>query len=172
MRHDQRVPDKVSLRLRFKPAEDLPSTEALWATPVDADDRGGTYRLENSSFMVPLGAGDVVRAELDGEGVLQVTGLVEASPMIMTVVAAPPGADMDLQPVVAVWSKRGAFWTEGRSGMLVTVWSRGVQLDTIAEVLEPVVADGALKWLATAEPEARVAENMPEVDFELDSGEG
>jgi len=166
------VPDMVNLRLKFRPAEDLPATEALWATPVDADGGGGTYRLENSSFMVPLGAGDVVRAELDGEGMLQVTGLVEPSPMILTVVAAPPGAEMDLQPVVAVWSERGAFWTEGRSGMLVTVWSRGVQLDTIAEVLEPVVTNGALEWLATAEPEMRVAENMPEVDFELDPGEG
>ena len=164
------MPQNVKLMVRFKPAEDLPSSEELWATPVEAGEGGGTYRLANSSYMVPLAAGDVVRAELNADNVLQVTGLVGPSRMIMTVLAAPPGSAMNLEPVVAVWSKSGAYWTEGRSGMLVTVWAEWIDLPAIAEVVQPAV-DAGVEWLATAPPEVRVADNMTEVDFEL-AGEG
>ena len=169
MGQDRRVSQNVKLMLRFKPAENLPSSEELWATPVEAGEDGGSYRLANSSYMVPLATGDVVRAEHNRDGVLQVTGLVGPSPMIMTVLAAPPGSAMNLEPVVAVWSKSGAYWTEGRSGMLVTVWAEWIDVATITEVVQPAV-DAGVEWLATAPPEVRVADNMTEVDFELAGG--
>lgn len=67
----------VKVRLKFKEGADLPATETMWAEPVETHDGGGTYRLMNTSFMVPLAAGDVVRAEIDGWGGLQVVNAVE-----------------------------------------------------------------------------------------------
>jgi len=161
------MPDVVKLRVKYKPSEDLPSSEGLWAEPVDAHEGGGTYRLQNSSFMVPLGAGDLVRAEPAGDGVLQLVELVSPCASILTVVAAPPGADLDLQPIVEEWSSQGALWTEGRAGMLVTTWSEQLRLEAIEAVIKPTLARG-LTWLATEFPATRVAANMPEIDFQLE----
>jgi len=160
------MPDVVELRVKYKPSEELPASEGLWAEPVDAHERGGTYRLRNSSFMVPLGAGDLVRAEPAGDGVLQLVELVSPCGSILTVVAAPPGAELDLQPVVEAWSAGGALWTESKNGLLVTVWPQQLRLEAIESVIQPTLPLG-LAWLATAFPSVRVAENMPEVDFEL-----
>ena len=102
--------------MKYKPTENMPASESLWAEPVEADQGGGSYRLRNSSFVVPLAAGDVVRAEQAGDGELQVTGLVGASGWVLTMVGAPPGAELDLQPVVEAWSAGGALWTEARTG--------------------------------------------------------
>jgi hypothetical protein len=145
----------------------MPASESLWAEPLEADQSGGSYRLQNSSFVVPLAAGDVVRAERAGDGELQVTGLVSASEAVLTMVGAPPGADLDLQPVVEAWSAGGALWTENNNGQLVTVWSQELRLEAIESVIRPSLSLG-LMWLATAFPSVRVAENMPELDFELE----
>ena len=91
---DRRAPELAKLRVRYQPTENMPARESLWAEPVEADHGGGSYRLQNSSFVVPLAAGDVVRAERAGDGELQVTGLVSASGSVLTVVGAPPGADL------------------------------------------------------------------------------
>jgi uncharacterized protein DUF4265 len=167
MREDQRVADVVKLRIRYKPTRDMPARETVSAVPVEAGPDGGTYRLQNSSFVVPLAAGDVVRAEAAGDGELQLTGLVSASPSILTVVGAPPGADLDVQPVIEEWKAGGALWTEHNNGLLVTVWPETHRLDTIETVIKPTLAHGLI-WLATAFPSVRVAEHMPEVDFELE----
>ena len=164
---DRRALELTKLRVRYKPAENMPARESLWAEPVEADQGGGSYRLQNSSFCVPLAAGDVVRAERAGDGELQVTGLVSTSGSVLTVVGAPPGADMDLRPLVEAWSEGGAWWTEARGGLLVTVWPEQMRLEAIEVVIRPTLAQG-LAWLATAFPSARVAENMHEVDFELE----
>ena len=103
MTQDRTAPDVVKLRMKYKPTENMPASESLWAEPVEADQGGGSYRLRNSSFVVPLAAGDVVRAEQAGDGELQVTGLVGASGSVLTMVGAPPGAELDLQPVVEAW---------------------------------------------------------------------
>ena len=55
--------DLVKLRVLFKPADNLPAAENVWAAPVEVNEGGGTYRLENNSFMVAMAAGDLVRAE-------------------------------------------------------------------------------------------------------------
>ncbi len=167
MTQDRRGPDVARLRLRFRPTENMPASESLWAEPLEADQRGGSYRLQNSSFVVPLAAGDVVRAEQAGDGELQVTGLVSPSDAVLTIVGAPPGAALDLQPVVEAWSAGGALWTESNNGLLVTVWPQGMRLEAIESVVRPSLSHG-LMWLATAFPSVRVAENMGEVDFELE----
>jgi hypothetical protein len=167
MGEDRRMPDVVELRVKYKPSEELPASEGLWAEPVDAHERGGTYRLRNSSFMVPLGAGDLVRAEPAGDGVLQLVELVSPCGSILTVVAAPPGAELDLQPIVEEWSTQGALWTEGRGGMLVTTWSEQMRLEAIEVVIQPTLSRG-LTWLTTEFPATRVAANMPEIDFQLE----
>ncbi len=166
MTQDRTAPDVVKLRMRYKPTENMPASESLWAEPVEADQGGGSYRLRNSSFVVPLAAGDVVRAEQAGDGELQVTGLVGASGSVLTMVGAPPGAELDLQPVVEAWSAGGALWTENKNGLLVTVWPEQLRLEAIESVVQPTLSLG-LAWLATAFPSVRVAEYMPEVDFEL-----
>jgi hypothetical protein len=167
LEEDRDVPDVVKLRVRYKPTESMPARESLWAQPVDSDESGGSYRLQNSSFIVPLAAGDVVRAEPAGDGELQVTGLVSASDSVLTMVGAPPGAELDLQPVIDEWSAGGALWTESNNGLLVTVWPQRMRLEMIESVIKPTLSHG-LAWLATAFPSIRVSENMPEVDFELE----
>jgi hypothetical protein len=157
----------VKLRVRYKPTENMPARESLWAEPLEAHPGGGSYRLQNSSFVVPLAAGDVVRAEQAGDGELQVTGLVSTSGSVLTVVGAPPGAELDLQPVVEAWSAGGALWTETNNGLLVTVWPEHMRLEVIESVIQPTLPAGLI-WLATAFPSVRVAENMPEVEFELE----
>jgi hypothetical protein len=164
---DQQKPGRVKVRVKYKHTENMPALEELWAEPIEAHVDGGTYRLQNSSFVVPLAAGDLVWAEQAGDGVLQVTGLVGPSNAILTVVGGPPGIDLDMEPVVASWSEGGALWTEGRAGLLVTVWSEQMRLEDIEIVIRPTLALGLL-WLATAFPSSRTAEHMPEVDFQLE----
>ena len=77
--------EQLRLRLRFVARADLPDTEDLWAEPVDAHDGGGTYRLLNTSFVVPLGAGDTVRAAIDGRGRLQIVDIVRPCDRVLTV---------------------------------------------------------------------------------------
>jgi hypothetical protein len=156
------APDMVKLRVRYKPTPDMPAWETLWAERSEAG-----YRLQNSSFVVPLAAGDVVRAELAGDGELQLVGLVGPSASILTVVGAPPGADLDVQPAIDEWTSGGALWTEHNNGLLVTVWPEGHRLDQIESVLKPTLGLGLI-WLATAFPSIRDAEHMPEVEWELE----
>lgn len=163
MGQDPDAPEMVKLRVRFKPTPDMPAWETLWAAPVEA----GSYRLQNCSFVVPLAAGDVVRAEPAGDGELQLTGLVGPSASILTVVGAPPGADLDVQPVIDEWRSGGALWTEHNNGLMVTVWPEGHRLDQVEAVIKPTLAHGLI-WLATAFPSIRDAEHMPEVEWELE----
>jgi hypothetical protein len=164
---DQQRPDRVKVRVKYQHTDTMPAREELWAEPIEVDGDAGTYRVLNSSFVVPLAAGDLVWAERAGDGVLQVTGLVGPSNGILTVVGGPPGIDLDMEPVVASWSEGGAMWTEGRAGLLVSVWTEQMRLEDIERVIRPTLARGLL-WLATAFPSSRTAEHMPEVDFQLE----
>src|SRR3712207_6416216 len=102
--------DLVKVRVRLKPdEEDEGPVESLWAEPLDAHEGGGTFRLENNSFMAPLAAGDVVRAELDGDGVLQVTALVESGGGVVTLFEP---ADWDgVEAMLERWREAGATWS-------------------------------------------------------------
>ena len=98
------------LRLRFVARADLPDTEDLWAEPVDAHDGGGTYRLLNTSFVVPLGAGDTVRAAIDGRGRLQIVDIVRPCDRVLTVTGHEDSVSTEDAQEVA------QGWTEGTDG--------------------------------------------------------
>ena len=159
--------DPVKVRLKLRPGDERPPGECLWAKPVDAHDGGGVYVLQNSSFFVPLGAGDRIRAELDDDGDLQVVDVVDPSDMVLTVVVTH-GEGHELQAMIDRWAGQGAAWTEGADGLLVTVWREGLTTEDIETVLGPDLAEGRGAWIATAGPEDRTRDALPEVDSEVD----
>ena len=68
-------PVKVVIRLADPEG---PASESIWATPVDAGDAGGSYRVENLTFFAPFVPGDLVACTLDADSRYQVTALLEA----------------------------------------------------------------------------------------------
>ena len=111
--------ERVQLRVRFASAGD----EQLWATAVDAG--GGTYRLESNSFSVPLAAGDLVRADSDAAGRLQVVDVVEPCDGVLTIFAPDATAAPDaVTALMDVWRMQGAGWTEHGGPFLATVVAR------------------------------------------------
>ena len=84
----------------------------------------------------------------------------------LTVVGFPP----DMQDVgsrVDRWVAAGAVWTESHGGVLATVWADGMGFPAIEAVIQPDLEAGA-QWLGGAGPGDRTADNLTEVDFELD----
>lgn len=159
----------VKVRLKFKEGADLPAAETMWAEPVEAHDGGGTYRLMNTSFMVPLAAGDVVRAEIDGWGGLQVVNAVEPCDRVMTVVEFPEADDAKVKAIADSWTKGTDGWTEGGNRMLFTIWAEGMPLPAVSTILDAAI--GSLEgweWHAAAGPEHRTEADLGDVDFELD----
>lgn len=162
--------DYVKLRLRFKDVEDLPVGEGMWGEPLEANDGGGTYRLLNSSFMVPLAAGDTVRAALDGRGALQIIDIVEPCDRVLTVTGYAATADKDeVRRIADTWTEGNDGWTEGTSGLLYTTWPAGMSLLEVDEVLRDSIGDRPeWQWLATAQPADRRRAEHQDVEFELD----
>lgn len=160
--------DLVKVSLKFKPADDLPASEGLWARPVEAHEGGGIYELENSSFMVPLAAGDRVRAQLDGDSRLQIVDLAGASSSLLTVIQAHCEGSA-LQAMLDRWASAGALWTEGGNGVMITTWRPGLSPDDIGVVLRPDLLSGRGEWVATAAPDDRTRAALHEVDFDLDT---
>ena len=157
----------VKLRIRLRPGDDVPLGEWLWATPLDANEGGGTYELGNCAFFTPMAAGDIVRAELDADGCLQVVDVVEPSDGILTGVQVADGLGELAKEAGDAWRDHGAIWSEGGDGLLMTIWKAGVGWDEIEEAVAPYVARG-LVWLGGAEPGQRGRGCHPDVDFELD----
>ena len=83
--------DLVKVLIRFRGPDRPLRGEKLWARPVDAGPDGGTYALQTSSFLVPLAALDVVRAERNAEGDLQVVDVVTPSDAVWTAFLTRPG---------------------------------------------------------------------------------
>jgi hypothetical protein len=158
--------ESVKVRVRFKPDDTLPAGEGMWAHPVRAHDGGGTYELRNTSFYVPLAVRDVVRAELDADGMLQVTDVVCPGPFVMSwaVCRAPD----DAAAIGDRWLERGANWSEGTNGMLATVWNEGVDRRQVDEVLAADLRAGHLTWALAIDPDERVAGAQESVEFALD----
>ena len=162
--------DHVKLRLRFKEQDDLPAGEGMWAEPVVAHDGGGTYRLLNSSFMVPLATGDLVRAQVDGWGGLQITDIIEPSNRVLTVTGYDDSLDIDeVKRTADAWTEGTDGWTEGTNGLLYTIWREGMSIGEVEAVLSRSIGGHpGWQWHATALPADRVRERQHEVDFELD----
>ena len=141
------VKERVELRLRFKEDEDLPPREWLSAEPVRADDRGGTYRLLNSSIFAPVAVGDLVRATSDGGGGLQITDLLRPSDRVLTALEYPttePGED--IRRVADSWTEGTDGWSEGTPPVLFTIWAQGMRLEQIGELLRGSIG-GRAGWI-------------------------
>lgn len=159
--------DRVKVNVRYRAELQLLAGESLWAVPVDAHDAGGTYRLQNNSFYLPLAVGDVVRAELNGDELLQVVDVVRPAPVVLTSVAVH-GDHRAARELGDRWRKSGASWSEGTEGLLSTVWEAGVDADRALAVLAPDLLAGRAELLWAAGPEQRTREALTAVDFELD----
>lgn len=162
----QRAPVKV--RVRFVDDDDLPAGEGMWARPVDAHDGGGTYELLNSSWFVPLAVGDLVRAELDGDGMLQVTAIACPGPRLMSQAVAASADPGILQLLVDRWRERGANWSESGGPTVVTIWEEGVTLEQVERVLADDLAAGHLTWAQSIAPDERLGEAQGLIDFTLE----
>ncbi len=166
MNPDSRV-QPVKLRIRLRPGDDIPMSEWLWATPLDADEGGGTYELANCAFYTPMAAGDLVRAELDADGYLQVVDVAEPSGGILTAVQFDDGAERLAEEAGDAWREHGAIWSEGGHGLMMTIWKAEIGWDTIEAAIAPYVGPG-LRWLGGVEAQHRRRDSHPDVDFELD----
>lgn len=171
-----RRPALVKVQVRIRPELGGPGSESLWAEPVDAGDAGGTYRLANTGFVAVLAVDDVVRAELDGDGLLQVVDVVQPADRCVTgLMVEGPGVTAEVTGLlVAELSARGAEASESAGpGFVVTTWRAGMsELEVRAAVPEAVAAtDGPDDVLVTLvdcfTPEDRTRERLDDVDFEL-----
>lgn len=154
----------MKVRLKFRDRRDLPTGEGLWARQLDGNSGGGTYELENSSFYVPLAVGDVVRAQLDADGYLQVTGWVQPGPHLLTTVELD-GARCDVDAVTTRWADAGAVWSEDSDGLVLTVWTLDER--QVAGILDADIAAGHARWLGTSRPEERSRRGLRDVDLRI-----
>lgn len=162
--------NKVKVRLRFKEGYVEVAGESMWASPVVADDSGGTYSLENNSFYAALGVGDIVRAELDGDGLLQVTDVVMPSPAIISAFEWSWRRLSGDQACAMAdgWRDRGASWTEGSGQVFVTIWKPESDHQSVLETLQEEERAGRGEILEILEGEDRTRALQGNVDFALD----
>lgn len=158
--------ESVKIRVRFKPDDTLPEGESMWARPVKAHEGGGTYELRNTSWHVPLAALDLVRAELDADGILQVTDVVCPGPFVMSWAVCRSQADV--AAVGDSWLERGSAGSEGFDRMLASVWQEGMTRGQVQEVLDADVRAGHLTWARAIEPDERVGSAQESIEFALD----
>jgi hypothetical protein len=132
---------------------------------VAVDDEG-TYRLETSSFFVPLAAGDLVRAAPDASGQLQVVDVVEPCDAVLTIFAPDAAASPEaITALMRVWEATGAGQSERGGPFVATVWP-DMPMDAIAAQLNADQEAGRGEWILAAEPHERTREAQDEIDFE------
>ena len=163
--------DPVHLRVRFTNAGDAVDPgdlsldhEELTAVAVEP---AGTFRLESSSFFVPLAAGDLVRAAEGPTGTLQVVDVVEPCDAVLTIFAPDPEASPEtITALMRVWEATGAGRSERGGPFVATVWP-DMPMDAVAAQLNADQAAGRGEWILAAEPHERRREVQDEIDFEL-----
>ena len=155
----------VEVSVRSRRRGSAPTQERLRALLVAGDRVEGTYELASSSSLVPLVAGDVVRAELAADGFPQVTGWVRSGPRVQTEVELDPSR-CDVEQVLARWTVHGALRTEERDGRWLTTWTLG--LLEVADVIDADQARGHAFWLRTSLPGDRGPLALRDVDLWLD----
>jgi len=163
------VSDPTRLRVRLAPPEEDADGSLDHEDVVGvAVDGVGTYRLESSSFFVPLAAGDLVRAAADAEGRLQVVDVVEPCDAVLTIFA--PDAEASPESITAlmrVWEATGAGRSERGGPFVATVWP-DMPMDAVAAQLNADQAAGRGEWILAAEPHERRREAQAEISFGLD----
>jgi hypothetical protein len=156
---------RVHLRVRM---DDGSSQAEVLRASVNEGSAVSTYRLQNHAFFAPLAAGDVVRAEPDGSGVLQVVDIVRPMDAVLTLVGRVWDADVDLDAVMDRWQAGGAGWTEGVAGAVATVWAEGMSPEAVVEVMNPELEAGALELLEVSLPGDRTRQALADqIDFSL-----
>lgn len=128
--------DKTCVSLPLAACHPSLKYETLWAT----DGPGSRKTLLNSSFFVPLAVGDVVDTiARDGREII--ADLVQAGDMTLsTCVVHASVSDEEQIRVTESWRARGARWTEGGRGFLLTVWAPDVSADDVARIVRDDVA--------------------------------
>jgi len=172
--------DPVALRVRFVTA-DLPqlSEDEVAAQEDEASsfdhedvvgvavDEDGTYRLESSSFFVPLAIGDLVRAERAADGELQVVDVVAPCDAVLTIFAPDANASPEaITGLMRIWEATGAGHSERGGPFVATVWP-DMPMDAVAAQLNADQAAGRGEWILAAEPHERRREAQDEIAFEL-----
>ena len=167
--------DPTRLRVRFAVAD--PVEQAADEDPDNsfnhedvvgvAIDDDGTYRLESSSFFVPLAAGDLVRAAADADGGLQVVDVVEPCDAVLTIFAPDASASPEaITGLMRIWEAIGAGRSERGGPFVATVWP-DMPMDAVAAQLNADQAAGRGEWILAAEPRERRRDAQDEIDFEL-----
>ncbi len=160
--------DLVKVLIRFRGPDRPLRGEWLWARPVDAGPAGGDYALQTSSFLVPLAALDVVRAERNDDGDLQLVDVVGPSDAVWTAFLTRPGtSETTLRQMGDRWHEAGAAWTE-RSGAaaLVSTWP-GLGVPEVIGAMAADVRAGHGNLVAVVTPQHRRRGFQLDIDFEL-----
>jgi hypothetical protein len=138
--------------------------EDVVGVAVDSD---GTFRLESSSFFVPLAAGDLVRAAADASGALQIVDVVEPCAAVLTIFAPDAGASPEaITALMRVWEATGAGRSERGGPFVATIWP-DMPMDAVAAQLNADQAAGRGEWILAAEPHERSREMQDEIEFEI-----
>lgn len=143
--------------------------EALWATPVGADDDGwGTYVLRNNGLFAALRLGDVVMAERGIDSHLRVTGIANLSAGQLTEVLCPEDEPADVvEQTLDAWHEHGALYTEHVPGALITAWPDSMSQIEVIDILERTTPPGWSLWDIPTATE-RAVQLINDVDFGVD----
>jgi len=110
-----------------------------------------------------------VRAQVNGDGLLQVTALVCPGPMAMSrAVVAPRYADQ-VVAIADAWLTRGSWGSQATDRLVTTMWKPGVSRREIERATAEDLAVRRLEWLEIHEPDDRTEEAMAIVDLTLDT---
>jgi hypothetical protein len=160
--------EAVKLRILVRAGDGRTESEMMWASPEESGEPG-MFRLQNHALLVALAAGDVVRAEPAGDGILQVVDIVLPADAVLTLVGRVWDAELDVDEVTSRWQSAGARRTESLAGALATVWANGMSSRDALEVMRPELDAGSLELLEVSLPEHRTREALADdVIFELD----
>jgi hypothetical protein len=90
----------VKIHVVFRQGAGGPAGESPWAEPIDADEGGGTFRVQNDPMFTPLRHGDVVRCALDADSIYQVVEVVALMPGRLLTFEHPPRSDHLVVPEI------------------------------------------------------------------------
>ncbi|WP_062460780.1 hypothetical protein [Demequina soli] len=132
--------DKVTIHLAYKPDVGL-AGEWPWATPLETDDRGGIYRLENFLMMTPLVVGDLVRCERGADSRLHVVQLVGLAHGLLLGVKHPRDSEAAVRPVALALDAAGFWVNRPRDGFL-QVWAGATPPHLVTDLIARDWPDG------------------------------
>ncbi|WJZ02312.1 hypothetical protein [Corynebacterium freiburgense] len=101
-------------------------SEHCWAEPIQADEGGGTFAMRTTGYGIPFTVDDIVRAQLNSEGELQVVSIERLTPGWVAWVALPPhSGDLRREALLELLGV-GSFAAEGGEDMLRIAWGEEI----------------------------------------------